>query len=276
LGAAAGLGAVIGAASSVLLVGRARLIAPLLLGAVVAGAPIAATATTTATGVALALFAVNGVGAQMIETVGKTMIQRATQDDVLARVFGLIESMTMLAMAVGALAIAALASWFGPRTALVTVGLAVPLVAAAMARSLAAVDRATAPPDASKIEALGRTAMFEPLALPVIEQLALNMTLVEIPAGTTLIALGDPADDLFLVEAGELEVRRGERVLAVLGPGDHVGEVGLLRGQPRNATVTARAATSLWAIDGAVFLEAVTGHPQSVATAETVTAERDC
>jgi MFS family permease len=275
LGAAAGLGAVVGAAASVVLVGRARLIAPLLLGAAVAGFPIAATATTTATALALVLFAVNGVGAQTMETVGKTMIQRATADDVLARVFGLVESMTMLAMAVGAVAIAGMASWFGPQTALIVVGVATPLVAAVMARPLAAVDRATVPPDAVRIDALHRTSMFEPLALPVIEQLALNMTPLEVPAGTTLITAGDAADDLFLIEAGELEVRRNGRVVTTLGPGAQVGEVGLLRGQPRNATVSSPTGASVWAIDGEVFLEAVTGHPRSLATAEGITTARE-
>jgi CRP/FNR family cyclic AMP-dependent transcriptional regulator len=98
---------------------------------------------------------------------------------------------------------------------------------------------------------------------------------LEMPVGARLMALGDPAEDLFLVEAGELEVRRDGQLLAVLGQGDHVGEVGLLRGRPRNATVTARTEAMVWAIDGPVFLEAVTGHPQSQATAEDVTAERE-
>lgn len=272
---AAGLGAVLGSVASVALVGRARLIRPLLLGAAVAGLPIAAAAGTTVTGVALVLFAVNGVGAQMIETVGKTMAQRATDDDVLARVFGLIESMTMLAMAIGAIVIAGLTSWIGPEGALVAVGLGTPAIALLMARSLATVDRETVPPDPARIDALLATPMLEPLALPVIEQLALNMTGRQLPTGETLITQGDLADNLYLVAAGELEVSRRGEVVAVLRAGAHVGEVGLLRGKPRNATVVAGEPTSTWAIDGSVFLEAVTGHPRSLDTAESVTAARD-
>ena len=174
-----------------------------------------------------------------------------------------------------AIVIAGLTSWIGAEGALLAVGLGTPAIALLMARSLATVDRETVPPDPARIDALLATPMFEPLALPVIEQLALNMTGRQLPTGETLITQGDLADNLYLVATGELEVSRRGEVVAVLRAGAHVGEVGLLRGKPRNATVVAGEPTSTWAIDGSVFLEAVTGHPRSLDTAESVTAARD-
>ena len=272
---ASGFGAVVGAMASVLLVGRARLITPMLSAAALAGIPFALAASSNVLALTLGFFALNGIGAQAMETIGKTMTQRSTSDDVLARVFGLVESLTMLAMALGAAVIALLAAWVGARQAMVVSGLSVPAVAALMARSLAAIDRATVPPDGERIDALQGVAMFEPLALPVIEQLALNMEPIEAPAGATLFTQGDVADHVTVISGGEVEIRRDGRSVAFCGPGEHVGEVGVLRGRPRNATVLAHTAVSGWTIDRTVFLEAVTGHPQSLAAAESVTTARE-
>ncbi|BCS35107.1 hypothetical protein TBR22_A43330 [Luteitalea sp. TBR-22] len=67
-------------------------------------------------------------------------------------------------------------------------------------------------------------------------------------SGDVVIAEGDPADEFFVIIEGQVEVTRLDRearpvLLASLGPGDYFGEMGLLRGAPRNATV--RASTPL-------------------------------
>jgi CRP-like cAMP-binding protein/cytochrome P450 len=72
-----------------------------------------------------------------------------------------------------------------------------------------------------------------------------------LPAGTTVFRQGDPADHFYVIRRGEVEVvleqeGREPRVVARLGPGDHFGEIGVLQGVPRNATVrTASEATLL-------------------------------
>lgn len=63
-----------------------------------------------------------------------------------------------------------------------------------------------------------------------------HLELLALPPGTALIRAGDPVTNLFLLLDGELTVSEGQRTWT-LGPGGHVGEVGLLRGGPAHQDV---------------------------------------
>jgi CRP-like cAMP-binding protein len=60
-----------------------------------------------------------------------------------------------------------------------------------------------------------------------------------LPAGTELVREGEAGDALFVILEGEAIVKTGDRELARVGPGDHVGEMALLDGEPRAADVVA-------------------------------------
>jgi CRP-like cAMP-binding protein len=77
-----------------------------------------------------------------------------------------------------------------------------------------------------------------------------------------------------MVETGEIEIEIDGRATNVLGPGDHFGEIALLRDIPRTATARARKETQLYALERDAFLGAVTGHAGSSEAAETVVAAR--
>jgi CRP-like cAMP-binding protein len=62
---------------------------------------------------------------------------------------------------------------------------------------------------------------------------------VGVAAGTVLTAEGTVGREAFVIVEGTAEVRKGDAVQAVLGPGDHFGELALLDGGPRTATVVA-------------------------------------
>lgn len=60
-------------------------------------------------------------------------------------------------------------------------------------------------------------------------------------AGDVIFAIGDPAESMYVVVEGEVEIRIGDAVLDEIGPGTVFGEMALVAGEPRSAT--ARAAT---------------------------------
>lgn len=72
--------------------------------------------------------------------------------------------------------------------------------------------------------------------------------------GTVLIREGDDGDRFYVCVAGKLGVTQGDRALAELGPGSYVGEMALLSGGPRVATVTALDETDVLSLDRATFL----------------------
>jgi CRP-like cAMP-binding protein len=61
------------------------------------------------------------------------------------------------------------------------------------------------------------------------------------PVGAELVREGDPGDSLILIRNGEAAVTQGGRTLRRLGPGDFLGEISLIDGGSRTATVTATA-----------------------------------
>lgn len=81
----------------------------------------------------------------------------------------------------------------------------------------------------------------------------------ELFAGEVLYRQGDPSDCAWLIERGAIELTavQGRRSLGhgVLGPGELIGELGMLDGAPRSATATARADTMLLSVDHDQFLE---------------------
>ncbi len=89
-------------------------------------------------------------------------------------------------------------------------------------------------------------------------RVAERMETVRVSAGETVVRQGEDADALFIVVHGRVAVsQRGpdgtERELNRLGPGELFGEIGLLTGQPRIATVRAIEPSELLRLDKATF-----------------------
>jgi MFS family permease len=273
LNSAMGAGGLIGAAVTLSLVGRRRLVPALAVGILAWGAAIALTGVIVSPMAALTFMAVAGVGRSFMHVSGRTLLQRLVPDEVLSRVFGVEEGLMMAGVAVGAIVASGVVALVGVRGGMAVAGLLLPLVALARVRRLARMD-ATATVRVEQVELLQGIPMFEPLFPPVLERLASQLVAVPVRAGTTVIREGDAGDRFYVVSRGELEVSVGRRVRARLHPGDSFGEIALLRRVPRTATVSAVGDALLYALDRRDFLQAVTGSRQSSEVAEAVIASR--
>ena len=86
-------------------------------------------------------------------------------------------------------------------------------------------------------------------------------------AGEIIYREGDASDRVYVIVSGRVEIiteHRGTAVtLAILGPGDIFGEMGVIDGQPRSATVRVLDDVTVNAIDRAPFLGALKRHPEA-------------
>lgn len=85
-------------------------------------------------------------------------------------------------------------------------------------------------------------------------------------AGAVLFRTGDPADAAYAVLTGHLHAVLGsadgrEMVVRKFGPGEVLGELAVLHGGPRSATLVCVSSTDLLRIDGRAFLQLVEGDP---------------
>ncbi len=259
---AVGVGAVLGSLAASLLVGTRRLGSWFAVGVTLWGLPFVLIGLFPSQPAALTLLALVGVGNALIDVAGFTLVGRLAPDEVLGRVFGVLESLAAVSVGVGAVATAWLVEVSGTRTALVVVGAVGPVLALAAWWRLARLDRTVTVRDAD-LELLRRVPMLQVLPLPSIEQLARGLEPVSVPAGQQVFGQGDEGDRYFVIESGEVEVVGDGAVVATLGPGEGFGEIALLRRVRRTATARARSDVRLQALSCDHFLPVVLGYTPS-------------
>jgi MFS family permease len=259
---AIGAGAVIGSLIASLLVGSRRLAEWFGIGVALWGLPIALIPLFPWEATALTLLACVGVGNALVDVGLFTLMARLAPDEVLARVFGLFESLISLAVGLGALVASLLIEWINVTAALIIVGTLCPSLVLVAWRRLRHLDRYIGAID-KEIGLLHRVPMFQPLPLPAIEQLARGLEPVHVPAAQAVFRQGDPGDRFYVIETGAADVIGDGRLLTTLGPGDGFGEIALLRRVPRTATVRAATDLELHALTCDRFLSVVTGFPPS-------------
>jgi MFS family permease len=268
-----GVGCLVGVVAVAALAGRKRLAGDLGIGIVLWGVPIAVAAIWSNLAVAVVLFAVIGVGNTLVDVSGMTLLQRSADEAVLARVFGVLESLILGTLAVGALVAPVLVSLLGPRGALVATGAFLPAVLALTLPALRRVDaEARVPTDALAL--LRTLPLFAPLPPTVLERLASAVVEVRVPAASDAVTQGAAGDRFYVIRSGRAAVEVDGVETGSLGPGDFFGEIALLHDVPRTATVRALDALELYALERTEFLAAVTGYAPSRAAADAVVATR--
>jgi len=118
---------------------------------------------------------------------------------------------------------------------------------------------------------LAGVALFKELPEPGLEMLAERGRPKHFAAGAVIMRQGEASDALHVITRGRVRVERGQPgetplVLAELGPGDVIGEMGLLDNTLRSATVTALEDTETLEIHATVMSVVVMQYPQ-IATA---------
>ena len=268
-----GGGGLLGAAAGIVLATRKRLAADFALGLLLLGSALAVLGLSTSFAAALLLFVVMGAGGTLIDVAGMTLLQRAAPAEVVGRVFGVIESLALAGVAVGALAMPLLVSGTSPRTAFAITGLLLPVSTVLGWRTLRRVDREARIP-VEPLELLRAIAIFAPLPAAVLERLASLAAEVHIAAGTDVFRRGDAGDRFYVIADGTAAVELDDANTVELTRGDFFGEIALLRDVRRTATVRAVDELRLYALERDDFIAAVTGHAPSREAADSVVAAR--
>jgi len=268
-----GGGGLLGAAAGIVLATRKRLAADFALGLLLLGSALAVLGLSTSFAAALLLFVVMGAGGTLIDVAGMTLLQRAAPAEVVGRVFGVIESLALAGVAVGALAMPLLVSGTSPRTAFAITGLLLPVSTVLGWRTLRRVDREARIP-VEPLELLRAIAIFAPLPAAVLERLASLAAEVHVAAGTDVFRRGDAGDRFYVIADGTAAVELDDANTVELTRGDFFGEIALLRDVPRTATVRAVDELRLYALERDDFIAAVTGHAPSREAADSVVAAR--
>jgi CRP/FNR family transcriptional regulator, cyclic AMP receptor protein len=76
----------------------------------------------------------------------------------------------------------------------------------------------------------------------------------EVAAGATIFDEGDAGDEMFGVISGKVELRRGDEVVATIGPDGTFGEMAIISGGPRSLTAVAAELSHIAAINRHSFL----------------------
>jgi MFS family permease len=272
LNSAVGIGGLVGGFAALALLGRNKLASDFATGLVLWGLPIALIGLIPEAAAALVLLGVVGVGVTLVDVAGLTLLQRAVPDEVMARVFGVVQSVFVGSLGLGAILAPLLIGLFGIRGALLAAGAPLPVLAVVFWRRLLAIDREALEP--SELGLLRGLALFRPLPPATLNQLAGALIAVHATAGEEIIREGEAGDRFYVIADGAVDVSSNGRYVASLGEGEYFGEIALLRDVPRTATVTAKDDVALYALERDEFLSAVTGHPASAEAADSVIAAR--
>jgi MFS family permease len=262
LNAATGIGGVVaGVAGGALLARRLRV--PLLIGGVAGGVGLAWLAVSGNLLMAMLAIGVSVAGLLLLDVVNTTLIQRIVPDALRGRAMGVLQTTSAILYSLGSLLGPILADSIGVPTVLV--GSAVLTAACVVGALLLSEGRgAPAQVDPVRLRMLDQP-IFAGLPAARLEAAARRLRPIPVDAGDAVVRQGDPADRFFVIDAGQFTVtqREGESEarLRELGPGDVFGEIGLLRGIRRTATVTAATPGMLYGLDGDAFAELVGSGP---------------
>ncbi|HLA16580.1 MAG TPA: MFS transporter [Candidatus Limnocylindrales bacterium] len=266
LNAAIGVGGLVGAILSGALVVRRRLAAPFLGGTLALGVGVALLGLIGGIGPALVAMAILAAGDLVLEVVNTTIFQRLVPDELRGRTLGVLETIVTLAYALGSFALPIIAVGLGIGPVLAVCGIAIVAsggVAVVLLGSAATSEPAALPIPVRRLAGL---AVFAGVPAARLDDVLGRLASVEVRAGDVVIREGDAADRFYIIDSGAFEVTQlgpdgNPRPLRTMGPDEVFGEIGLLTGRPRTATVTALVDGRLLALAASDFADLVSAGP---------------
>jgi CRP-like cAMP-binding protein/predicted MFS family arabinose efflux permease len=269
-----GVGGVIAATFVNRLGAMPRLSLVLSAGMIVYAAPSLLLVYVHAPAAAFAVEVVRGVATLVVDVLAMTALQRSLEPELISRVFGVFWALIIGGLSLGAFVTPFALQAFGLDTTLWLDALLVPAGVLLAYPKLAALDRTaavTAEQLAPRVLVFEKLDIFSGAPRAALERLARGAQEVLLDSGTTLIREGEPADALYVLVEGRVEVtakgekgKKDKHIRFLSGP-SYLGEIGLLQGIPRTATVLADQPSRLWRIDGSAFLEALSQTSLSAA-----------
>jgi MFS family permease len=266
LNAAIGIGGVAGAVVAAGLVLRRSLRIPVIAGAIVVALGSALTGLAPVLVAAMAAIVLVSGGHFVLEVIAATIMQRVTTDAMRGRAVGSLMTVNATAEAAGSFAVPVLVTSLGAAAVLGGAGIVL-LVACGVGLLLigASVSRAPSAVEATVARVL-RLPLFAGVSNAAVEQSLDRFVAHPVAAGEVVVRQGEPADHFYVIQAGAFAVTQSGadgvvRELRRLGPDDVFGELGLLHGARRSATVTAETDGVLLVLDGRDFLDLVGRGP---------------
>ena len=131
-----------------------------------------------------------------------------------------------------------------------------------------------------RISSLKNTELFKALENEDLEKLSNKLKERVYPPNTAIVREGASGDAMFIIKNGKVEIRKKEQSLGVdltiatLGSGACFGEMALLTGKPRSATVMAVAATEVFVLEKKDFDSLLMEHPTMSLALNKIVAER--
>jgi CRP/FNR family transcriptional regulator, cyclic AMP receptor protein len=114
----------------------------------------------------------------------------------------------------------------------------------------------------AKVELLRNVPLFSGLSTKELMSLSRLMDEVDLKPGTVIIREGNTGGEFFIVIEGTVEVKRGGRRLARLGPGDYLGEIALIDHGPRTATAIVETPTRVLVLASREFHSMLASDPR--------------
>jgi small-conductance mechanosensitive channel len=131
---------------------------------------------------------------------------------------------------------------------------------------------------ARRVDALSQVDVFRALDAEKIDRLARRLRLAPFGPGEVILREGDPGDSLYVLRSGEVAVRvnvRGQaRDLTTLKAGQFFGEMSLMTGESRSATVVAKTDVECYIVSKDAFQEILEQKPELAATISEILAKR--